>query len=65
MSPDLRVLFVSGYTEEGVRKQGVLQPGTEFLEKPFTPEKLLRKIREILDTPPPSQTTPGQAVGQN
>jgi PAS domain S-box-containing protein len=53
MSPSLRVLFVSGYTEEGVRKQGVLQPGTEFLEKPFTPDKLLRKIREILDAPPP------------
>jgi PAS domain S-box-containing protein len=52
MAPELRVLFVSGYTEEGVRKQGVLQPGTEFLEKPFTPEKLLRKIREILDAPP-------------
>jgi two-component system cell cycle sensor histidine kinase/response regulator CckA len=52
MSPELRVLFVSGYTEEGVRKQGVLQPGTAFLEKPFTPEKLLRKIREILDAPP-------------
>jgi two-component system cell cycle sensor histidine kinase/response regulator CckA len=54
MSPDLRVLFVSGYTEEGVRKQGVLQPGTEFLEKPFTPEKLLRKVREILDAPRPA-----------
>jgi two-component system cell cycle sensor histidine kinase/response regulator CckA len=54
MAPNLRVLFVSGYTEEGVRKQGVLQPGTEFLEKPFTPEKLLRKIREVLDAPPPS-----------
>jgi two-component system cell cycle sensor histidine kinase/response regulator CckA len=51
MNPSLRVLFVSGYTEEGVRKQGVLQPGTEFLEKPFTPEKLLRKIREVLDAP--------------
>jgi two-component system cell cycle sensor histidine kinase/response regulator CckA len=54
MNPDLRVLFVSGYTEEGVRKQGVLQAGTAFLEKPFTPEKLLRKIREVLDAPPPS-----------
>jgi signal transduction histidine kinase/ActR/RegA family two-component response regulator len=51
MSPSLRVLLVSGYTEEGVRKQGVLQPGTEFLEKPFTPEKLLKKIRQILDEP--------------
>jgi two-component system, cell cycle sensor histidine kinase and response regulator CckA len=61
MSPELRVLFVSGYTEEGVRKQGVLQPGTEFLEKPFTPEKLLRKIRQILDAPPPAAA---RAVGQ-
>jgi CheY-like chemotaxis protein len=64
MSPDLRVLFVSGYTEEGVRKQGVLQPGTEFLEKPFTPEKLLRKIREVLDAPPPTVAL-DPAVGGN
>ena len=49
MRPDLRVLFVSGYTEEGVRKQGVLQPGAAYLEKPFTPERLLRKVREVLD----------------
>jgi PAS domain S-box-containing protein len=66
MSPALRVLFVSGYTEEGVRKQGVLQPGTEFLEKPFTPEKLLRKIREMLDAPPPSiASTAEPLAGQN
>jgi CheY-like chemotaxis protein len=49
--PELRVLFVSGYTEEGVRKQGVLQPGTEFLEKPFTAERLAQKVREVLDSP--------------
>jgi PAS domain S-box-containing protein len=65
MSPSLRVLFVSGYTEEGVRKQGVLQPGTEFLEKPFTPEKLLRKIREILDAPPSALASPQAIVGRN
>jgi PAS domain S-box-containing protein len=64
MSPSLRVLFVSGYTEEGVRKQGVLQPGTEFLEKPFTPDKLLRKIREILDAPPPAAAA-NPIVGRN
>jgi PAS domain S-box-containing protein len=49
MSPKLPVLFVSGYTEEGVRKQGVLEPGASYLEKPFTPDKLLRKVREVLD----------------
>ena len=49
MSPRLPVLFVSGYTEEGVRQQGVLEPGAAYLEKPFTPEKLLRKVREVLD----------------
>jgi two-component system, cell cycle sensor histidine kinase and response regulator CckA len=49
MSPRLPVLFVSGYTEEGVRKQGVLEPGATYLEKPFTPEKLLHKVREVLD----------------
>jgi len=65
MNPTLRVLFVSGYTEEGVRKQGVLQPGTEFLEKPFTPEKLLRKIREILDAPATASAAAGQIVGRN
>jgi signal transduction histidine kinase/CheY-like chemotaxis protein len=49
MSPRVPVLFVSGYTEEGVRKQGVLEPGAAYLEKPFTPERLLQKVRELLD----------------
>jgi two-component system cell cycle sensor histidine kinase/response regulator CckA len=49
MSPQLPVLFVSGYTEEGVRKQGVLEPGAAYLEKPFAPDRLLHKVREILD----------------
>jgi PAS domain S-box-containing protein len=51
MSPHLRVLFVSGYTEEGVRNQGVLEPGAAYLEKPFTLETLLRAVREVLDQP--------------
>jgi two-component system, cell cycle sensor histidine kinase and response regulator CckA len=50
MSPELPVLFVSGYTEEGVKKQGVLEPGTAYLEKPFTAEKLLHMVREVLDS---------------
>jgi PAS domain S-box-containing protein len=49
--PDLRVLFVSGYTEEGVRRHGVLDAESAFLEKPFTAERLAQKVREVLDTP--------------
>jgi PAS domain S-box-containing protein len=49
--PDLRVLYVSGYTEEGVRRQGALDPESAFLEKPFTAERLTRKVREVLDMP--------------
>jgi CheY-like chemotaxis protein len=49
--PDLRVLFVSGYTEEGVRRHGVLDTESAFLEKPFTAERLAQKVREVLDTP--------------
>ena len=49
--PDLRVLFVSGYTEEGVRRHGVLDVESAFLEKPFTAERLAQKVREVLDTP--------------
>ena len=47
--PDVRTLFVSGYSEAAVRGQGVLAPGTSFLEKPFSAEDLARKVRETLD----------------
>jgi nitrogen-specific signal transduction histidine kinase/ActR/RegA family two-component response regulator len=50
--PDVRVLYVSGYSFDGVGQQGLLEPGTNFLEKPFTAEALLRELRRILDTPP-------------
>jgi CheY-like chemotaxis protein len=56
--PELRVLFVSGYTEEGIRRHGVLDTGSAFLEKPFTAERLAQKVREVLDTP--RGTTRGQ-----
>jgi two-component system cell cycle sensor histidine kinase/response regulator CckA len=49
--PELRVLFVSGYTEEGVRKHGVLDADSAFLEKPFTAERLAQTVRELLDSP--------------
>jgi PAS domain S-box-containing protein len=49
--PDLPTLFISGYTEEGVRTQGALQPDAAFLEKPFSPEDLIRKVREVMANP--------------
>jgi two-component system cell cycle sensor histidine kinase/response regulator CckA len=49
--PGMRILFLSGYTDDLVGRQGALQPGRGFLQKPFTPDTLLRKVRELLDTP--------------
>jgi two-component system, cell cycle sensor histidine kinase and response regulator CckA len=46
---DLRILFTSGYTEEAIAGRAVLEPGVEFLPKPYTPATLTHKVREMLD----------------
>jgi PAS domain S-box-containing protein len=50
--PGTRTLFVSGYNEEAIRHQGVLAPGTGFLEKPFSGSDLTGKARELLEAAP-------------
>jgi PAS domain S-box-containing protein len=47
--PGLKVLFVSGYSDDDVIERGIIQPGSPFLPKPFTPETLLQKVRDVLD----------------
>ncbi len=66
--PDLKVLFTSGYTDEAIGDQGVLEPGVAFLAKPYTPEDLARKVRAVLDNladpaelPKPDENVPPSA----
>jgi CheY-like chemotaxis protein len=47
--PDLRVLYISGYAAGEVGREGGGVRGSAALEKPFTPEALVRKVREVLD----------------
>ena len=50
--PGIRVLFMSGYTDDAISHHGILDPGMHFLEKPFTTDSLLRKVREVLEAAP-------------
>ncbi|HWN56101.1 MAG TPA: response regulator, partial [Methylomirabilota bacterium] len=53
--PGTRVLYVSGYTDDALSQHGILDQELAFLAKPFSPETLVRSVRQVLDDAPPNQ----------
>ena len=51
LSPDLKVVFMSGYSEEAVQEKNHIEPDAMFIQKPFTPGQLGEHIREVLGKP--------------
>jgi CheY-like chemotaxis protein len=47
--PEMKVLFMSGYTDDVIADHGVLDAGTAFIQKPFAPDVLAKKVRDVLD----------------
>ena len=55
LRPAMKVLFMSGYTDKVLMSTAAWKTGTAFLQKPFTPQTLGEKVREILEAPPPNR----------
>ncbi len=51
LKPEIKALFMSGYTANVIHKKGILEEGLDFILKPVSPAKLLKKVREVLDRP--------------
>jgi len=47
--PEIKILYMSGYTDNAIIRHGVLEKGVNYIQKPFTMEALARKVREVLD----------------
>ena len=48
---ETKVIYMSGYTNDAIVQHGVLDPGLNFVQKPFSPDTIARKVREVLDQP--------------
>jgi CheY-like chemotaxis protein len=51
LHPNIKVLYMSGYTTDAIVRHGLLEQEIAFLQKPFAPDALIRKVREVLDAP--------------
>jgi DNA-binding NtrC family response regulator len=47
--PEMKTLYMSGYTDDAIVQHGVLEEGVSYIQKPFTMEGLVKKVREVLD----------------
>jgi DNA-binding NtrC family response regulator len=50
VSPQMKVIFISGYATDILHKKGIIEEGINFLSKPMSPDELLMKVREVLDS---------------
>ncbi len=60
--PGIRVLYMSGYTDDAIVRHGVLEVGAAFIQKPFSSAALARKVRDLFDSPAVQEGRPGAAV---
>jgi two-component system cell cycle sensor histidine kinase/response regulator CckA len=55
LRPGIKIIFTSGYTDDAIARQGLLDPNIAFIQKPYRPKALARKIREVLSEPPATE----------
>jgi FixJ family two-component response regulator len=51
LHPEMKILYMSGYTEDAMVVRGLVEAALPFIQKPFPPMDLVRKVREMIDTP--------------